>query len=389
MLVAYDGLSNSRASTLASFTSAVLLIWGGVGVYFVVQYAVVEERSCDAVALRTVSRIYAFFYVASFLWSLLTLLIWVLESFIASRSLALQVLQKAWQVDEQCSPSGFPMVSILVRALLLRSEKDMAKMQASILRGEIMELRTKKAELVKQEGDLDGAISAAQERLQVASGKTKATVSAEELTNLYSRDLAIFLDRVSIFSLAVQTVINKFGAPALDAIEAEKQHLLEEAHTHAALLSEAAQKKAHDLTEAAEAGFDDLRHRASEAGFDEINYQELLHRAAQQADEVKARVSEELSGLDFDFEERARQAKDAAEQLAMAALLKAQEAGIDIQAIALQVQSKGAELAAEVQDQAANLSAELRQRGSELYDVVQEGQAASSSSASAAPSNLA
>lgn len=210
-LLAYDGIATSFTSSVVSFTSFVLFIWGGVGVYFVIANAVDEERFCEANSLRAVARVFAFFYLVAFFISLIALVVWIVEMLLTSKRLALLVLEKVWQFDDQYSPVGFPVVSILVRALLLRSDKDMKSVEASILRSEIAELKEKKAELAKREAHVNKMLETTTNRLKAASQETKAPDNADELSTLYSRDLIELVDKVAIFTLAVQEQVRRLS----------------------------------------------------------------------------------------------------------------------------------------------------------------------------------
>lgn len=218
LLLAYDGLARSPMNSLASFASFVVFIWGGVGVYYVISYAAEEEKTCDAQSLRVVSRVFAFIYVAAFLWSLIGLILWLVEIVVMSDSLAMAILEQAMAFDDEYSPSGFPILSIFVRAFLLRNDKDMEKVEAAILRNEIMELKEQEAALAMQQKKLDRELGSAEQRLEVAEAtRDQMPSSAEELTEIYAEDLATLMNRIAIFSLVVQGQVEKFGPSSMDA----------------------------------------------------------------------------------------------------------------------------------------------------------------------------
>mmetsp|Transcript_19368 Transcript_19368/g.36223 ORF Transcript_19368/g.36223 Transcript_19368/m.36223 type:complete len:867 (-) Transcript_19368:81-2681(-) len=392
VLLVYDGITQSGMYTLISFLNFAVIVWGGVGVYMVIQYAVQEETQCAAQVLRFTVRLYCFVYIVLLIYSIIGLVIWLVEALIMSQAVSLAILQKAWDFDSHYSPSGVPILSLLVRALLLRNKSDMAALELNILNSEIDELREQREELAAQEAELDGALSEAQIRLEVVSKSSHLHASADELAEIYAEELTGMMDKVAVFGVMAENLYEKYGPAAIERARARSMELLAEAEEEALMLSEAAKAQARDTMSAAEAkakelskdprlsqGLQKLQEQGSAlAG---VSLKDLQAQAEEAAKLAEAKAQElakagkkkaHEAGLDhIDVGKLQKQAKDAAEQVVLAAVHKAEEAGLDINALLHEAEEQAQKLALSAQDVAQSAAAQAQSAAAQAQSAAE------------------
>jgi len=320
-LLALDRISCSWSYTLLNCLSFVSFLWGGLGVYFSLLHIVEDEVACPANTMRVVAHIYAFTYVVLFFWSLLSMVLWLGGLLLCSDMVALAVLRRAWNFDKMYSPSGLPVCALLLRALLLRNGKDMAILEASVLRGEIEELREEQAAVGRLEAELAEELRAAECRL----AETSQPTSAEELSCQYKEQLASAIDKVAVVGVALTQQFKAHGETALEELQTRTQHAMTLAQGQVQELAEAAQTK------------------ASEAGLEEAMSQ--VQGRAQELVETAQRQAKE-AGLE-DLTAKALGGADALQDFACQALLQAQAAGIDLEQLLQQAVEVGSQTAEE------------------------------------------
>jgi hypothetical protein len=354
-LMAYDGLARSLAYVFLNVASFACFVWGAVGTFVVIWHAVQDETECSAGTMRFVAHAYAFIYIALMLWSLISVVLWLGGLLLTSETAALFLVRRAWHFDENYSPSGLPVLTLLVRALLLRDSKDRATLEACILRSEIEELSQEQQDLRTQEDALSNELGVAERHLAAATKQVQAWQSPDELADEYTDRLKGMVDKAAIVSLALSRQVQAHGPEFQAQLQASS-----EAFTEAA--SKAGAKALAETQELAAAAAADLQQRAQlaqEAYGMPGDATQLQERAAELAEMAQRRAQEAGLGDVSDWKARAAElaqeaglqdlsqlqnlGSDSLKELAYTALLRAQAVGLNVEELVEQAMSTAKE----------------------------------------------
>lgn len=162
----YDAIVGGKSYTFLNFTTLINFIWGAVGVWFSVHYIVPDEEKCDAWAIMIVTHAMCFIYVVFFTFTLVGLVLWVVQTVATNSAMAKFLFKKAKKFDETYSPGNFPFWQILVRAFLFRDSSNTASVEVGVLQSDISDLTQRKQDLDWKTSDLDREIKRLEDELK-------------------------------------------------------------------------------------------------------------------------------------------------------------------------------------------------------------------------------
>lgn len=242
-LIALDDVVRSRSFHLLQVLGVLSLAWGGIGVYQVIWHVVVQSEHCDALTMRFVVRVYAFFYVALFLWMVVGIFLLLAGVLAASESTLLStfLLRKTFAFDEVYSPAGLPVLTIVVRAIFMRNDRDKAALQASLVRQELAELRASAESLKEREETVDLNLETFERRYDIACDRYANQGSMSNIRTTFSQDLGKAVDKAAVAGMAVEQQVKIYGPKIAEELgrrheqaAADAHAFATEAHKHAA-----------------------------------------------------------------------------------------------------------------------------------------------------------
>lgn len=234
-LISLDDIVRSRFFALLQVLGVCSLAWGGVGVYQVIWHVVVQEEQCDALTMRFVVRVYAFFYVALFGWMVVGIFLLLVGMLAASESTLLSsfLLRKTFVFDEAHSPQGLPVLTIVVRALFMRNDVDKAALQASLVRQELAELKSSAASLKEREGTVHQDLETTERRYEVARDRYANQGSMDDIREVFKQDLGTAVDKAAVAGVAIEQQVKAYGPKIVEELGRRHEQVAADVHAFA------------------------------------------------------------------------------------------------------------------------------------------------------------
>lgn len=158
-MVVYDSIVGGWAFWLLSFLVFFDFCWQIYGLTF---FLSTPSTYCDATFMRIVFRIRCTTFLLMLSYHFIVLVNAGGTLIIRNESFTEALVERAHDLDEDFSPSWMPIVTILVRAFLVRDQSDLDKMQLKILRSQKRQVYEKHREMLSQ----DEALASKEEGLQ-------------------------------------------------------------------------------------------------------------------------------------------------------------------------------------------------------------------------------
>jgi len=129
-MLQYDKLANSAAFKLLDVLPAFDFVWQLGGVFLLFD---TPGEFCQAGLLMNWARVRGIVFLIGFLPAVLSLGIVGFKSAVASSGFCMAVLKGAHEADKSLFPTGPPVVTLLVRAFLVRDSTDMQAMELQVI----------------------------------------------------------------------------------------------------------------------------------------------------------------------------------------------------------------------------------------------------------------
>jgi hypothetical protein len=166
-LHAHDKLCSGYTNRLLDMLTLLVFLWGGVGVWLSISNIDEDDRFCKATVVRTTSHLYALFYVLLFTINLLGLFLKAVTVLVAFDSVTLEALRSAKRFDDLYCPASLPVVSILVRALLLRDVEDTEAVELLALQRELKDLQTRQDRIAEEQTQVQKEIESSRNQAKI------------------------------------------------------------------------------------------------------------------------------------------------------------------------------------------------------------------------------
>jgi len=132
-MLQYDRLANSPSFKILDVLPVFDLIWqiGGIALLFDT-----PNNFCQARTLMYWARLRGTIFLIGFLPTVITLVLVIVKAAVASQGFCMAVLKGAAAADKKLFPDGPPVITVLVRAFLVRDTTDMARMELQVMKYE-------------------------------------------------------------------------------------------------------------------------------------------------------------------------------------------------------------------------------------------------------------